>query len=85
MNLFSCFRLVHNIDPNGYANRRAQHGPGELTVVGSGYKSVTACQLNLTLADAQHMHFTESERTEAGARGSEARQLQECPASEQAG
>ena len=85
MNLFSCIRLVHNIDPHRHANSRAQHGPRELTVVGSGYKSVTACQLNLTLADAQLMHTTDSERTEAGARGSEARQLQECPPSEQAG
>jgi hypothetical protein len=88
MNLLSCIRLVEHIDPHGHSNSRAQHRPRELTVVGSGYKTVTRAQLDLTLADAQHMHCgfrTKTERTEAGARRGEPRQLQEGPASEQAG
>jgi hypothetical protein len=84
MYLLGCIRLVDNIDPKRHANSCAQRRPRELTVVGSGYKSVTR-DFNLTRADAQLMHFTERERTETGPRRSEPRQLQECPASEQAG
>jgi hypothetical protein len=88
MNLLSCIGLVANIDPNGHSNSRAQHRPGELTVVGSGYKPVTRRQLNFTLADAQHMNFgihSIRKRTEASTRGGEPRQLQESAPSEQAG
>jgi hypothetical protein len=93
MNLLSCIGLVANIDPNGHSNSRAQHRPGELIVVGSGYYlstilGMTRRQLNLTLADAQHMNsgiHGIRKRAEAGARSGEPRQLQESPASEQAG
>jgi len=88
MNLLSCIGLVENIDPNGHSNSRAQHRPRELTVVASGYKPVTVCQLNRALTDAQHMNFGIHgirKRAEASTRSGESRQLQESPASEQAG
>jgi len=90
MQMLSCISLVDNIDPHRHANSRAQHGPWELTVVRSGYyflivSGVTIAQLNLTPPDAQFMHFTQSVWTDERARRSEAGQLQECPASEQAG
>jgi hypothetical protein len=88
VNLFRCVGFVDHIDADALSNSGAQHGARELTVVGSGYKSVTRRYFNLTLADAQHMNIrirSAGQRAEATAGRREPRQLQKGPASEQAG
>ena len=80
--------FIKHMDANALSNSGPQHGPRELIVVGSGYKSVIFPQLNLTPADTQDMNNRfrgKHQGAEARARHREARQLQEGPASEQAG
>jgi hypothetical protein len=81
--------FIEYIDAHALSNSRPQHRPRELTVVGSGYylssiPGVTLPQLNLTLADAKHMPARLLGKCK-GIQGQKARQLQNRPASEQAG
>ena len=82
--------FIEDFDADALSNSHPQHGARELIVVGSGYylstiPGVTVPQLNLTLADTQYMTTARLLGKHKRAQGQKARQLQEGPASEQAG
>jgi hypothetical protein len=91
MDLLGGVGFIADIDTNPLSNSRSQHRPGELTVVRSGYYlsallRVIRRQLNLTLADMQHVNISfPGHGHRKRAQGYKPRQLKEGPASEQAG